>query len=381
MPVVVSLVGGARPNFMKLAPLYRAFRRDGCFDVRVVHTGQHYDEQMAGTFFRDLGLPEPHAALNVGSGTHAAQTARLLERFDADLRASRPDLVVVVGDVNSTLACALAAVKTCYEDGRRPRIAHVEAGLRSFDRTMPEEINRILTDAIADYLFVTEPAGVDNLSREGRVGAGVYLVGNVMIDTLLACAEDAIRACPWMALGLRHQSYAVATLHRPSNVDEPEQLARLWEALCAASERLPVVFPVHPRTRASLQSAGLEAPRGLLLCDPQSYLTFLGLLAGSRVVLTDSGGIQEESTVLGVPCLTLRANTERPMTVTRGTNRVVGTDARRIVPELHEVLAAAMPARPSLPLWDGLAASRIVEILEDEVRSGRIGANVAPAVS
>jgi UDP-N-acetylglucosamine 2-epimerase (non-hydrolysing) len=381
MPAVVSLVGGARPNFMKLAPLYRALRQRECFDVRLVHTGQHYDEQMAGTFFRELGLPDPDATLNVGSGTHAAQTARLLERFDHDLRDSRPDLVVVVGDVNSTLACALAAAKACYDDGRRPRIAHVEAGLRSFDRTMPEEINRVLTDAIADYLFVTEPAGVDNLLREGRLADRVFLVGNLMIDTLLARAEDADRACPWVALGLPRQGYAVATLHRPSNVDEPERLAQLWEALCAASARLPVVFPVHPRTRARVAAAGLEAPRHLLVCDPQPYLTFLGLLAGSRVVLTDSGGIQEETTVLGLPCLTLRENTERPVTVTLGTNRVVGTDVARIMPDLDEVLAAAMPARPAPPRWDGPAATRIVQFLEHEVVTGRIISSAVQAAS
>jgi len=381
MPAVVSLVGGARPNFMKLAPLYRALRRCDCFDLRLVHTGQHYDEQMAGTFFRELGLPEPHATLHVGSGSHAAQTARLLERFEHDLRESRPDLVVVVGDVNSTLACALAAAKMSYEDGRRPRIAHAEAGLRSFDRTMPEEINRVLTDAIADYLFVTEPAGVDNLVREGRDADRVFLVGNLMIDTLLAHADDAIRARPWEPLGLAKQGYAVATLHRPSNVDHPERLAQLWQTLCAASSRLPVVFPVHPRTRARVVAAGLAAPRTLLLCDPQPYMTFLGLLAGARVVLTDSGGIQEETTMLGVPCLTLRENTERPITVTLGTNRVVGNDVARITPELDRVLAMAMPARPAPPLWDGEAATRIAQILQHEVGAGRIPSSALPAVS
>jgi UDP-N-acetylglucosamine 2-epimerase (non-hydrolysing) len=358
---------------MKLAPLYRAFRRRDRFAVRLVHTGQHYDEQMAGTFLRELGLPEPDAALNVGPGTHAVQTARLLERFENDLRTSQPDLVVVVGDVNSTLACALAAAKTVYEDGHRPSVAHVEAGLRSFDRTMPEEINRILTDAMADYLFVTEPSGEDNLCREGRSADDVFLVGNVMIDSLLACAEEAIRSRPWAALGLPREGYAVATLHRPSNVDDPARLARLWETLCVVSSRLPVVFPVHPRTRAGLQAAGLKAPCSLLLCDPQPYVTFLGLVAGSRVVVTDSGGVQEETSVLGVPCLTLRGNTERPITVALGTNRVVGSDVVRIVPEVDEVLAAAMPAKASLPLWDGLAAERIVDILDHEVSVGRIG--------
>ena len=381
MTALVSLVGGARPNFMKLAPLYDALRRSECFAVRLVHTGQHYDEPMSGTFFRELGLPDPHATLAVGSGTHAAQTARVLERFEADLRASRPDLLVVVGDVNSTLACALAAAKTCYDDGRRPRIAHVEAGLRSFDRTMPEEINRVLTDAIADYLFVTEPAGVDNLLHEGCTADRVFLVGNLMIDTLLACADDASAARPWLALGLQPQGYAVATLHRPANVDDPGRLAQVWGALCAASARLPVVFPVHPRTRARLADAGLEAPRTLILCGPQPYGTFLGLMAGSRVVLTDSGGIQEETTMLGVPCLTLRENTERPITLLQGTNRVVGTDPARVVPALDAVLAAAMPARPAIPLWDGHAATRIVQILEHDVAAGRIGASVVPAAS
>jgi UDP-N-acetylglucosamine 2-epimerase (non-hydrolysing) len=379
MSAAVSLVGGARPNFMKLAPLYRALRACRCFDVRLVHTGQHYDEQMSGAFFRELGLPTPDATLNVGSGTHAVQTARLLERFDDHLRESRPDLVVVVGDVNSTLACALAAVKTRYDDGRRPLIAHVEAGLRSFDRSMPEEINRILTDAIADYLFVTEPAGVDNLGREGCDANKVFLVGNVMIDTLLARAEDARRASPWTLFGLKPQGYAVATLHRPSNVDDEEQLAQLWYSLSAASWRLPVVFPLHPRTRARVEAARLDAPPHLHLCDPQPYMTFLGLLAGSRVVLTDSGGIQEETTMLGVPCLTLRANTERPITVALGTNRVVGTDVTRVVPELDQVLATPMPETRDLPLWDGLAAERIAEILEHEVAAGRIGSDhIAP---
>jgi len=244
---------------------------------------------------------------------------------------------------------------------------------------MPEEINRILTDAIADYLFVTEPAGVDNLRREGCAADGVFLVGNVMIDSLLDRAEDAKRARPWTAFGVRPQGYAVVTLHRPSNVDDPEQLALLWDALCAASTRLPVVFPLHPRTRARVEMLGLEAPRDLLLCEPQPYITFLGLLAGSRVVLTDSGGVQEETTVLGVPCLTLRDCTERPITVALGTNRVVGTDAGRIVPELEQVLATSMPDKRSLPLWDGLAAERIVEILAREAAAGRIGSSSAQA--
>jgi UDP-N-acetylglucosamine 2-epimerase (non-hydrolysing) len=242
---------------------------------------------------------------------------------------------------------------------------------------MPEEINRTLTDAIADYLFVTEPSGIDNLHREGCAPDRVFLVGNVMIDTLLARADEAKRACPWTAFEGSERRYAVATLHRPSNVDDPERLRRLWNALCLASVRLPIVLPLHPRTRSQVQALDLRAPRNLRVCDPLPYMTFLGLLAGARVVLTDSGGIQEETTVLGVPCLTLRDNTERPITVALGTNRVVGTDVSRITPELDHVLAAAMPEPRSLPLWDGQAAERIVDILERDLVEGRF-ANPLP---
>jgi len=374
MATVVTLVGGARPNFVKLAPLYRALRRRVQFDVRLVHTGQHYDEAMAGSFFKELDLPKPHAALNVGSGSHAAQTARLLEGFEDHLRVSRPDIVVVVGDVNSTMACALAAAKTRYQDGRRPLIAHVEAGLRSFDRSMPEEINRMLTDALADYLFVSERSGADNLRREGRAADCVFMVGNVMIDTLLAHVEEACGRRPWRQLGVPRRGYALVTLHRPSNVDDLESLAGLWEALGLVSSRLPVVFPVHPRTRDRLRVAGLSAPRGVHVCDPQPYVSFLGLVSGARVVLTDSGGVQEETTAVGVPCLTLRENTERPITTILGTNRVIGVDVAKIVAAVDEVLAAPMPAKPSLPLWDGRAAERIASILERDAAMGRTSA-------
>jgi UDP-N-acetylglucosamine 2-epimerase (non-hydrolysing) len=359
---LACLVVGARPNFVKAAALYRAFLRSEVFRVRIVHTGQHYDDAMAGSFFRELDLPTPDVSLNVGSASHAVQCARVLEAFERDLLAHEPDVVVVVGDVNSTLACALAAAKLQYADGRRPRIAHVEAGLRSFDRSMPEEINRILTDAISDHLFVTEESGIANLRREGRHDEQMFLVGNVMVDTLLAQHARARSRAAWEQFGLPHGGYGVVTLHRPSNVDEPARLRTLVAALDAAAMRLPLLFPVHPRTRVRLGAA--ELSDRLITCDPLSYVDFVSLLGGARVVITDSGGIQEETTVLGVPCLTLRDNTERPITITHGTNRLIGSDARAIVPHLDSVLAAPMPRESSPPLWDGSTATRIVEILE-----------------
>jgi UDP-N-acetylglucosamine 2-epimerase (non-hydrolysing) len=359
----VFLVGGARPNFMKVAPLYRAFRASGLFDVTLVHTGQHYDDRLAGSFFRDLELPDPDIRLNVGSGSHGSQTARVLERFEQELHAHEPDLVVVVGDVNSTIACALAAVKTVYPDGRRPRVAHVEAGLRSFDRTMPEEINRILCDAISDFLFVTEDSGVAHLMAEGVAPSRIHLVGNVMIDTLRRQSAAARAAAAWDRFDLTEQAYAVATLHRPSNVDDDRTLGALIESLAHVSASLPVVFPVHPRTRARLERLALSVPGALRLCEPLPYLEFLSLLMSARLVLTDSGGIQEETTCLGVPCLTLRENTERPVTVTHGTNRVIGIRPDAILDEVRRTLADPMPDVPAPPLWDGQAASRIVGIL------------------
>jgi UDP-N-acetylglucosamine 2-epimerase (non-hydrolysing) len=360
----VFLVGGARPNFMKIAPLYHAFRKSGMFEVALVHTGQHYDDRLAGGFFRDLGLPEPDIALAVGSGSHGAQTARILERFEQELWRVQPDLVVVAGDVNSTIACALAAVKTCYPDGRRPQIAHVEAGLRSFDRTMPEEINRVLCDAISDLLFVTEESGVRHLGAEGVDPSRVFFVGNVMIDTLRQQAAAAEKVASWRRFDVAERGYAVATLHRPSNVDDEATLGALMQSLADTSALLPVIFPVHPRTRARLDTLGADVPARLHLCEPLPYLEFLSLTMKARVVLTDSGGIQEETTCLGVPCLTLRENTERPITVTHGTNRVIGTRPEVILKEVHKVLLRPMPAAISPPLWDGGAAARIVEVFE-----------------
>jgi UDP-N-acetylglucosamine 2-epimerase (non-hydrolysing) len=366
--ISVFLVGGARPNFMKVAPLYHALRKSGQFAITLVHTGQHYDDQLAGSFFRDLNLPDPDVSLNVGSGTHGAQTARVLERFEQELMRLQPDLVVVVGDVNSTIACALAVVKTVYPDGRRPKVAHVEAGLRSFDRTMPEEINRILCDAISDFLFVTEESGVRHLEREGVDPSRVFLVGNVMIDTLRQQAPAAEALAIWRRMDLSERRYAVATLHRPSNVDDDDMLRRLMRSLAEVSKLLPLVFPVHPRTRARLDRLGLQLPDGLRLCEPMPYPEFLSLMMKARLVLTDSGGIQEETTCLGVPCLTLRENTERPVTVSQGTNRVIGTEPERILTEVRGALLRPMSAGGIPPLWDGAAADRIVEVLARECR-------------
>jgi UDP-N-acetylglucosamine 2-epimerase (non-hydrolysing) len=363
----VFLVGGARPNWMKLAALYHALKKSPVFRVSLVHTGQHYDDKMAGSFFRELGLPEPQVALNVGSGSHGAQTAKILDRFEEQLRIHEPDVVIVVGDVNSTIACALATVKMVYRNGKRPKMVHVEAGLRSNDRSMPEEINRILTDSISDLLFVTEQSGIDNLLREGQQPERLFLVGNVMIDTLLSQAEEARSRAAWQKFDVAPQQYAVATLHRPSNVDDDARLAGLISALRETTRRLPVIFPVHPRTRARMERLGLDTSDSrLILVEPQPYVDFLSLLSGARVVLTDSGGIQEETTILGVPCLTLRENTERPITVEVGTNRLIGCDVGAIVKAVDDVLAKPLGTAKVPPMWDGRAAERIVAILERE---------------
>ena len=369
----VFLVGGARPNFMKVAPLYHAFRNSQLFDVTLVNTGQHYDDRLAGGFFRDLSLPAPDISLNVGSGTHAVQTARVLERFEPELYEHEPDLVVVVGDVNSTIACALAAAKVVYADGRRPKVAHVEAGLRSFDRTMPEEINRILCDAIADFLFVTEESGVRHLTKEGVDASRIFLVGNVMIDTLRQQAAAAETMAAWTRFGLAERRYAVATLHRPSNVDDDRMLEALMQSLADVSALLPVIFPVHPRTRARLEKLAFPVPEELQLCEPLPYVEFLSLVMKARLVLTDSGGIQEETTCLGVPCLTLRENTERPVTVTHGTNRVIGTRPETILTEVRHTLQRPMPPAGTPPLWDGAASTRIVEVLAQAFTSQLVG--------
>jgi len=351
------VVAGARPNFMKIAPLMWEIRRRTDIGAHLVHTGQHYDERMSRLFFEELGIPRPDVDLGVGSGSHAVQTAEVMRRFEPVVLEQQPDAIVVVGDVNSTIACALTAVKLGVP------VAHVEAGLRSFDRTMPEEINRILTDAISQWLFVTEPSGLANLRREGVAEDRIFLVGNVMIDTLLACRELSRRSTIRDDLRLTGRPFGVLTLHRPANVDDPDVLAGILAAIGQLQRELPIVFPVHPRTRKALEGHDLAAMPGLIVTEPLGYLDFMKLLAEARLVLTDSGGIQEETTVLGVPCLTLRNNTERPITIDQGTNLLVGLDARRIVAAARTAMSEPSRAGRIPDLWDGRAAARIVDIL------------------
>ncbi|MEE9607513.1 MAG: UDP-N-acetylglucosamine 2-epimerase (non-hydrolyzing) [Myxococcota bacterium] len=326
-----------------------------------MHTGQHYDANMSDLFFRQLGIPEPEINLGVGSASHAVQTAEIMRAFEPVVLEHEPDAVLVVGDVNSTIACGLVAVKLGV------KLIHVEAGLRSFDRSMPEEVNRLLTDAISDLLFCSEPSGVENLRREGIAEEKVHLVGNVMIDTLLRHRERAERSTILDDLGLEARGYTVLTLHRPSNVDDPAVLGKLLDALEVVQRDAPLVFPAHPRTRENLQRFGLAdrvaSLPGLRLLEPVGYLDFLKLLASARLALTDSGGIQEESTILQVPCLTLRENTERPVTVEMGSNHVVGQDPERIVKAYRRIVDEGIAAPKTPPLWDGCAAERIVEIL------------------
>lgn len=343
---------GARPNFMKAAPVVAAATDLGD-DPYLVHTGQHYDEALSDVFFRQLRLPEPNVDLGVGSGSHAAQTAALMTALESTFLDLAPQKVVVYGDVNSTLAATLVAAKLHIP------VAHVEAGLRSFDRTMPEEINRIVTDALATELYVTSPEGVDHLASEGIGPEGVHLVGNPMIDTLVAF-RDRLDAGPISAkLGIGDR-YGVVTLHRPSNVDDPTRAAEIVAALADVAAHLPLVFPVHPRGRATLADAGLMTNPGITVTDPLGYLDFMSLVATCELAITDSGGIQEETSILGVPCLTVRPNTERPITVTLGTNRLV--EPAQLAAAAHEALAG--PHAPAeIPLWDGRAGDRIARIL------------------
>jgi len=366
-------VVGARPNFMKAAPIMREMAAEDMarhpqeFEQLLVHTGQHYDDNMSKVFFEDLELPQPDIYLRVGSGSHAQQTARVMLAFEPVLLEHRPDWVIVVGDVNSTVACALTAAKLGI------RVAHVEAGLRSFDRTMPEEYNRLLTDHIADLLFTTEPSANENLRREGISEEKIHFVGNVMIDTLLRHKERALTLDVLGKYGLESQGFALLTLHRPSNVDVREVLAGILDALAEIQARLPVIFPAHLRTVKRLREFGFEGrlagTPNLQVTEPLGYLEFLNLMANAQLVLTDSGGIQEETTILDVPCLTLRKNTERAVTVTQGTNVVVGCDPERIVTEAMAILDGRNKTKRVPEFWDGRAAERIVAVL-NEVAEG-----------
>lgn len=371
-PLRIMNIVGARPNLMKVAPLMAEMKRHREIDPVLVHTGQHYDYSMSQVFFDQLQIPEPNYNLEVGSGTHHSQTAEIIRRFGELVTADRPDMVLVAGDVNSTIACALVAAKECIP------VVHVEAGLRSFDRTMPEEVNRLLTDAISDLLFTTEESGNVNLAKEGVPREKIHFVGNLMIDTLVGAIDLARRSALRGELGLEAGGYAVLTLHRPSNVDDSEQLKRTLDAILDVAERLPILFPCHPRTAARIAQIGISAlknwengpisGRGVWRMPPASYLDFLGLVDQAAFVLTDSGGIQEETTWLGIPCLTYRENTERPVTVTMGTNQLIGSDPERLrttalavfhTPSSRESKRHAVP-----PLWDGKAAARIVKVLK-----------------
>jgi UDP-N-acetylglucosamine 2-epimerase (non-hydrolysing) len=362
----ICCVVGARPNFMKMAPVVDALREEGLPPL-LVHTGQHYDQALSQVFFDQLGMPHPDVHLEVGSDSHARQTARLLTTFEEVCLEHQPELVVVAGDVNSTVAAALVATKLHIP------VAHVEAGLRSFDRAMPEEINRVLTDHMSTLLLVSEESGLVNLRREGIEGSTgrdaieVALVGNCMVDSLVTHRAAAVAAAPWREHGLEPGGYALVTLHRPANVDTREALGPILDTLAqvAAETGWPVLFPLHPRTAARLESWGLELPTGIRGCPPLPYLSFLGLMARAAAVLTDSGGIQEETTALGVPCLTLRENTERPSTVELGSNRLVGSDRELILRSVTEIKTGQWRSGTVPPLWDGAAGKRVARRIGD----------------
>jgi UDP-N-acetylglucosamine 2-epimerase (non-hydrolysing) len=412
----IMTIVGARPNFMKAAPIIAAINAHNRKAAKepggdasglelqhvLVHTGQHYDEVMSGSFFSDLGLPKPDVHLGIGSGTHAAQTAEIMKKFEEIVMTERPDVVIVVGDVNSTLACALVTSKVSFDVvGTRPVIAHVEAGLRSFDRTMPEEVNRIVTDHISDLLFVTEESGLTNLNSEGISPASVHFVGNTMIDSLLNFKDKADSSSKLSEFGLTSQdgrndagkkvrTYALLTLHRPANVDNRESLREILAGLQDLAKDCPIIFPVHPRTRKRIAEFGVDlslgAPvkdgngahqelaagrRGIIMVDPLGYLDFLCLMKNAAIVVTDSGGIQEETTCLGIPCVTVRENTERPVTVTTGTNVIAGTSREGVRAAIQA--QAQKRTSTSVPMyWDGKAAARIVDVLVRSVAEKKL---------
>ncbi|MDD2890064.1 MAG: UDP-N-acetylglucosamine 2-epimerase (non-hydrolyzing) [bacterium] len=377
----IFLVGGARPNFMKIAPLWKEFKKYKHLDVSIVHTGQHYDFEMSQAFFQDLKLPNPNFYLGIGPGTHAEQTANIMIKFEKLLYTETPDIVIIVGDVNSTIACALATIKfrCSVNSTNRPLIVHIESGLRSFDRTIPEEINRVLTDTISDLLFTPSLDANENLKEEGTLESKIYFTGNIMIDSLLAYKKLAKKSKILEKLGLK--KYALLTLHRPNNVDDKKILIEIINTLKEISKTIPIVFPAHPRTKKRLTEFGLlpDAPitlssnnpsaitNNFLIIDPVRYIDFLSLESNAKFILTDSGGIQEESTVLGIPCLTLRDNTERPITVTQGTNIIVGTKRESILKAVYKIMTIKTKKRKIPELWDGKTAQRIVKILNREL--------------
>ena len=372
---LIYLVAGARPNFMKIAPIVRALQAQDALSFKIIHTGQHYDREMNDVFFEELGIPQPDIFMGAGGGSHGQQTAKIMVAFEELCQAERPAAVLVVGDVNSTLACSIAAKKLNIP------VAHVEAGLRSGDMTMPEEINRLVTDSITDWFFVTEPSAVTHLQREGKPESSIHYVGHVMVDNVLYQAEKltgtdtsgyetaAFKAARTEGGG----RYGVVTLHRPSNVDDGAMMARIGGALREIAEELPLVFPVHPRTRANLAAFGIDLGPNITLVGPQAYMAFLNLWKDAAVVLTDSGGLQEETTALGVPCITIRENTERPVTVDEGSNVLVGTDPARIVAEARKVLKGEGKQGRRPHLWDGKAAERIVAVLAAELSGTAAG--------
>ena len=359
----ILIIAGARPNFMKIAPLMKEFKKHiDQFEVLLVHTGQHYDFEMSEVFFRDLDIPKPDIHLNVGSASHAVQVAKVMIEFEQVLVKEKPDLIVVVGDVNSTLACSLVAAKLGI------KVAHVEAGLRSFDRTMPEEINRIVTDSLSDYLFVSEISGLHNLKKEGVASRKTFFVGNIMIDTLLANMPKIDNSDILKRHSLEKKSYGITTLHRPSNVDNKESLEEILSILKVITKDIKLIYPIHPRSRSSIKSHGLlegfQSLTNLSMIEPLGYIDFIKLVKESRFVLTDSGGIQEETTVLKIPCLTMRENTERPVTISEGTNCLVGRDKHKILLFAKKILRNKVKKGRIPRYWDEMTAQRIIKVFE-----------------
>lgn len=377
MSKVIHLVAAARPNFMKIAPLYHALAKEPWAEPKIVHTGQHYDVNMSDAFFTDLMLPEPHYHLGIGSGSHAEQTGNVMIVYEKLLHQTQPDMVVVVGDVNSTVACTLAAVKINYTtqtDGKppqrtRPVVAHLEAGLRSFDRTMPEEINRIVTDSLADLLWTPSPDGDENLLKEGVDPEKIQRVGNIMIDSLEMLRPKVEQEKAAQQYGFSKGEYGLVTLHRPANVDAPEKLKKICEGLEEISKTLPLIFPVHPRTRKNLEQAELwswlEQVPGIHLEEPAPYIRFMSLVFDSRLLITDSGGIQEETTYLGIPCLTLRPNTERPVTISHGTNMLCETDT--FLMDFNNCIDMPLSRDVRLEFWDGITTKRVLTYIGETI--------------